>query len=402
MAAFEPGPPVPPEHLAVFFDEQAFLMQSAGGISRYVCSLASGLASTGEVTALVFGGISANTHLQSLSIRPGLSVKFVQRRDRLRINTLVSGLSRQWRRLAFRRFRRRFGRVIYHPSFYEVDPVIAAQACATVVTFHDMIPEWLARTSPGADPGALPATKLDAAQRSTLLLANSEATRREVVKAYPRLKLHMAVTHLASNLETPGPHAALPAGLAGRHYFLLVGNRDGYKNGELAFAAFARMAAASPGVLLAGFGGESLRPAESAVLRQHGLLDRWVHLKGDDELLALCYGHAQALIYPSRCEGFGLPVLEAMQSGCPVVTTRCASLPEVGGEAVLYVDPDDAKGLAGVMVSLLENANLRRQLTESGRNRARDFSWQATALGTLAAYRQILSESSTKLSGPVS
>jgi glycosyltransferase involved in cell wall biosynthesis len=396
MPAVEPGRSLPPGQaspVAVFFDEQAFLMQSAGGISRYVCSLARELARTGEAEVLVFGGISANTHLLALAPGPGLSVRFRPRRDRLRINTLVSQLSRQWRRMTFRRFQHRHGRVIYHPSYYEVDSVIAARAAATVVTFHDMIPEWLAREH-HADPGPLPAMKLEAARQATMLLANSEATRREVIKAYPDLKLNLAVTPLAAELpaiSSSGP----PPELAGHDYFLLVGNREGYKNGVLAFAAFAGMAAARPRLRLAGIGGEPLKPAESELLSQHGLLDRWIHLRGGDELLARCYRHAAALIYPSRCEGFGLPVVEAMQSGCPVITTACASLPEVGGGAVLYVDPDDSRALAKILESLLDNEEQRRGMIERGRDRARAFSWQATARGTLSAYHRALAGDSS-------
>jgi glycosyltransferase involved in cell wall biosynthesis len=392
MPAVEPGRSLPPGQappVAVFFDEQAFLMQSAGGISRYVCSLARELARTGEASVLVFGGISANTHLQSLSDGSGLSVRFRPRRDRLRINTFISHLSRRWRRMVFHRFQKRHGCVIYHPSYYEVDEVIAAQAAATVVTFHDMIPEWLAREC-HEPPGPLPAIKLEAARRATLLLANSEFTRGEVFRAHPGLKLNLAVTPLAAELPAasdPGP----PAELVGHDYFLLVGNRGGYKNGKLAFAAFAKMAATRPRLRLAAIGGESLSPDESALLAQPGLQDRWIHLRGGDELLARCYRHAVALVYPSRCEGFGLPVVEAMQSGCPVITTACASLPEVGGDAALYVDPDDPPALAAIMESLLDKEDLRRGLIERGRNQARAFSWQATALGTLAAYRQVLS-----------
>lgn len=391
MPAVEPGRSLPPGQapVAVFFDEQAFLMQSAGGISRYVCSLARELARTDEASVLVFGGISANTHLQALSDGPGLSVRFRPRRDRLRINTFISHLSRRWRRMAFRRFQKRHGRVIYHPSYYEVDEVIAAQAAATVVTFHDMIPEWLAREC-HEPPGPLPAIKLQAARRATLLLANSEFTRREVLKAHPDLKLNLAVTPLAAELPAAS-EAGPPMELAGHDYFLLVGNRDGYKNGKLAFTAFAKMAAAHPHIRLVGIGGEPLRPDESALLLQHGLQDRWLHLRGGDKLLARCYRHAVALLYPSRCEGFGLPVVEAMQSGCPVITTSCASLPEVGGDAVLYVNPDDPPALAAIMESLLDKEDLRRGMIERGRNQARTFSWQATARGTLAAYLQALS-----------
>jgi alpha-1,3-rhamnosyl/mannosyltransferase len=105
------------------------------------------------------------------------------------------------------------------------------------------------------------------------------------------------------------------------------------------------------------------------------------------ELPAL-YQTADLLIYPSLFEGFGLPVLEAMASGCPVICSNVASLPEIAGDAALFIDPCDSAGMATAMDRLLNDAALRGTHIAKGRERAGRFSWEATARATLSVYRR--------------
>ena len=106
-----------------------------------------------------------------------------------------------------------------------------------------------------------------------------------------------------------------------------------------------------------------------------------------DAELAQLYRGADVFLFPSRAEGFGLPALEAMAQGCPVVSSNTTSLPEVCGDAALLVDPDDVGGWTGVIVSVLTDSSLRDDLRERGRARAGLFSWDECARRTLAAYR---------------
>ena len=110
----------------------------------------------------------------------------------------------------------------------------------------------------------------------------------------------------------------------------------------------------------------------------------------DDQELERQYASAQVLLMLSRDEGFGLPVLEAMAHGCPVVAAARAALPEVVGDAGLLVDPENADEISGAMRMLIANPDLRAKYVHRGRQRARTFSWEATASQMRAVYERML------------
>jgi glycosyltransferase involved in cell wall biosynthesis len=110
----------------------------------------------------------------------------------------------------------------------------------------------------------------------------------------------------------------------------------------------------------------------------------------DDRQLVQFYQQATAFLYPSYYEGFGLPVLEAMTLGIPVITSNQSSLPEVTGDAALLVHPEDVDSLVSATRSVIDNPDLHRHLSQAGRERSLLFSWKKTALQTLAAYKSLL------------
>jgi glycosyltransferase involved in cell wall biosynthesis len=110
----------------------------------------------------------------------------------------------------------------------------------------------------------------------------------------------------------------------------------------------------------------------------------------DEQRLVTLYQQALGLIFPSWYEGFGLPVLEAMQCGCPVISSDRTSLPEVAGETALFIDPAKPEAICDAMVRLEEDSSLRRRCREAGLQRAKQFSWSRTAQATLSFYREVL------------
>jgi glycosyltransferase involved in cell wall biosynthesis len=108
-----------------------------------------------------------------------------------------------------------------------------------------------------------------------------------------------------------------------------------------------------------------------------------------DEDLLLFYHAADCLVYPSFYEGFGLPVLEAMACGCPVITSNVSSLPEVAGEAALLIDPYRFETITAALVSLLTNPDLSQSLIQRGFEQARRFTWEAAARKTVEVFEKV-------------
>jgi glycosyltransferase involved in cell wall biosynthesis len=174
-------------------------------------------------------------------------------------------------------------------------------------------------------------------------------------------------------------------------YLLYLGRRDPHKNLDRLLGAYARLGREAPELWLAG----PADPAATAPLRARaetlGIAERVRFLDGVPyaELPALLSG-ALALAFPSLCEGFGLPVLEAMACGAPVVTSKGSSLEEVAGDAALLVDPSSEGELAEALRSVVRDAGLRARLRERGLERAKAFRWERTGAETAAVLRRWL------------
>jgi glycosyltransferase involved in cell wall biosynthesis len=175
-------------------------------------------------------------------------------------------------------------------------------------------------------------------------------------------------------------------------YILYVGALTLRKNIARALEAFAELNSSHPGLcfVLAGPSTWKKTPIAS-LLERLGITER-VLLTGpltDDDLPAL-YNGADLFVFPSLYEGFGLPPLEAMACGTPVVTSNASSLPEVVGDAAITVDPYDVDALSGAMRRVLTDPCLRDEMRQKGLARASGFTWERTARETVSVYRQVL------------
>ncbi|MDZ4065204.1 MAG: glycosyltransferase, partial [Coriobacteriia bacterium] len=219
-----------------------------------------------------------------------------------------------------------------------------------------------------------------AIQHASSYVAISESTANDLVRFHPGVlqdRVTMAHCGVDDAFRAP-PEEEVRAyrqySGAPEHYYVYVGSRIGYKKAKLLFDAFPRLKGLSrPGLLLVG-GAESLESefAPAAAGRNVVLAPM------DDDELRVAYAAATALVFPSRYEGFGLPVLEAMSCGCPVIACPNSSIPEVGGDAVIYVDEADPDGLANAMVEVAR-PDVRQRLIEAGVKRAAEFTWSAMA-----------------------
>ena len=261
----------------------------------------------------------------------------------------------------------------------------------SLMLVHDLIPERLGLDM--SDPSWN--EKRLAVEHAGSYACVSENTRSDLHELDPasRGKPARVVRHGVDEVFRPAPEEAIAAFRAAHGidvpYFLLVGDRrgvDGYKNTELLFRALRGWSDLGGHQVLCVGGHTHIEPE----LRLAGPKVRTRRLSLSDDELRLAYAGAIALVYPSRYEGFGLPVVEAMACACPVITTKLASLPEVAGDAALYVDPDDPQSLRAALDAVRE-PDRRATMRVAGTVRASAFRWDrasatfATALSEATA-----------------
>lgn len=270
----------------------------------------------------------------------------------------------------------------------------------TVVTAHDLGYLAFPEAHTARRRLELHLSTLWSVRAARRVIAISGATRDDLVRRYGADPARIAVVHhgLGAAQFRPAEPAAVEAararhGLA-RPYFLYVGTLQPRKNLVRLIEAFAAAADALGDVDLA-IGGRRGWLSEGIERRaaELGLAGR-ARLLGylpDADLPALLSG-AIAFTFPSLYEGFGLPVLEAMACGAPVLTSSTSSLPEVAGDAALLVDPADTDAIAAGLVRLASDAALRADLHERGLRRAAQFTWERCARETLAVLREVAAE----------
>jgi glycosyltransferase involved in cell wall biosynthesis len=276
-----------------------------------------------------------------------------------------------------------------------------------VITVHDIVPYLVRRDKEQRAychplEAWLDRIALLGLHRAERLIAISQSTKETLISALscPEEKIEVVLYGVDHAVFRPSP---VPQGLR-THYgldsdvyhILYVGAESPRKNLLRLVRAIAKLKARMPNVKLIKVGS----PEYLGHLEQLKQLTYELSLEGsvlfldhppEEDLVAL-YNLAALFVFPSLYEGFGLPPLEAMACGTPVVCSHAASLPEVVGDAALMVDPYDVDGLAAAMERVLRDADLRQDLRERGLARASQFTWERTARQTVAVYREVLCE----------
>lgn len=260
--------------------------------------------------------------------------------------------------------------------------------CRYIVTVHDLIPlRFPNRFSPlyqyfkSYVPQIL--------NQATHIICNSTATATETIDHF----------HLPAAKVTPIPLAVdakyffanNESEIVDPPYFLYLGRHDPYKNLARVITAFSQLSNCEYELWLGGSGDSRYTPKLHAQVAELGLKGRVKFLEYiPDSDLPTVIRQARALVFPSLWEGFGLPVLEAMACGTPVITSNLSSLVEVTGDAAMLVDPYQVQEIASAMSALSQDNNLHRQLREAGLQRASQFDWSKTARATISVLGQYL------------
>ncbi|HKN39952.1 MAG TPA: glycosyltransferase family 1 protein [Acidimicrobiia bacterium] len=282
--------------------------------------------------------------------------------------------------------RRRHLDVVHHG----VGTAPFVKALPTVVTLHDIQYRHYPEYFHPAKLAWLRANVPFVVRHSEVVTVPSHFVREDVLAAFdPDPDRIVVVPFGSEGLLAPSAGAAA---VRKRHrlerpFFFFPGRSYPHKNHRFLVEAFAPLASRADLVLTGPPGPRDAEIAETAARLGVAGAVRRIGLVSRPELAAL-YESAEALAWPSRFEGFGVPVLEAMGAGCPVVASRATAIPEVVGDAGILLSPDDAPGWTEALDGLLSDPGLRSDLVRRGRERLKEFSWERSGVLQVAAYEQ--------------
>lgn len=361
--------------MRISLDEQIFAIQAYGGISRLFYEKAS-FFSRDSSLGVELEPLNAPIVNEYLLGDPELVARLGVRR--------ASG---PYRALAhyFARRRNKQPSDVVHNTFYLPRGLSEHPHSKRVVTVYDMIPELLPKTRRRMD---FLTEKQKYVARADHIICISESTKRDLLRIYP--EIHAPISIAYPGVGPAFTPEAVHVETFPEPYVLHVGNRASYKDGATLLRAFAKIAARFPDHTLFLVGGGPLNREEREFIASAGLDTRVKQESLADHFVPSAYAQAAVTVFPSRYEGFGLPAVEAMASGSPLILSDISSLPEVGGSAAQYFTPGDDAALASVLIEILSDTERQQQLRTSGFAQAKKFTWHGYAEANARAYRSVL------------
>lgn len=287
-----------------------------------------------------------------------------------------------------------FGFDLMLSTFYPPPP---SRRTPTIAIVQDLVPLRLPDQYRGTPVFEMYDTYLRASCRGAAhVITISASTRRDVIDLYGVPEARTTVVYPGADhydISRGVPPPALASRLRTRPFLLAACSTEPRKNLRAVLAAHAltrtRLGAERPLLVLAGVG-RGRRPEIEALVAAHDPADVVIAGRLTPHEFAWLYRHAQCFLFPSLYEGFGLPVVEAMRVGTPVVCANTTALPEVGGDAVCYVDPTSVEQMCEAIVTLVGDGDLRRDLARRGMAQADRFTWATSATEVLTVIASVL------------
>jgi len=367
------------------------------GAGRYIAELAQRLPSLDaslHVEVLLLPAMRA-TSIPDLLTKAGVKVHYVN----VRIATV-----RQWVLIPL--VLERLRPDLYHYPFLDL-PYVTFPSVVTIYDLNPILhPNYFEHFATLKRPVARRLIR-STLRRCRAAMAISEATRGRIRENYPELAQKVRTVHLGIDLTAWTGNVTSDSGhpsdasdgqtlWRSRPYVLYVGVDRPHKNLVRLVGAFSRFRVTNewqpgtgPYLRLAGVG-EGSKELRAQVTQLSLGKDVRLDHELDESSLRAAYLGAQAMVYVSTSEGFGLPLLEAFACGVPVVTATASSLPEVAGDAAVYANPQDEHAIAETLGRVWQDRDLRRTLADRGRERVKEFSWDVTARETLQTYYDVL------------
>lgn len=373
--------------MKILYDHSVFQFQRYGGISRYFYELLTRLSVKEDVGINLFQGFHVNEYDLSkhkLNFESYLGYKWKYKIPDAKYMSHIFAIPNK---ILFNTIYMRSDNYdIYHPTYY-MKGLKQTGKIPIVITVYDMIHELYPNQL--RDSKTVIKAKKRSISIADAIIAISENTKKDLIEIYDMPESKIEVVYLANSLQSSNCQSiddlTMKYGLK-RPYILYVGDRSEYKNFEILLDAYLNHF--SDRFDLVCFGGEKFKNDKLKTINSR-IKKSIIQLNGPDDLLASLYKNAFCFIFPSLYEGFGIPPLEAMSQGCPVIASTASSIPEVVGDAAILFDPYSKDNLVSAIESLYDETK-RNDIIKLGFNQEKKFGWDKVTDDTLTIYGRIL------------
>jgi glycosyltransferase involved in cell wall biosynthesis len=275
---------------------------------------------------------------------------------------------------------------VLHPTYYNPYFLKHLKGKSFVLTIHDMIheiyPEYFGKNNRTRE------YKKILAEKAAKIIAISENTKNDIIRilGVDESKI-VIIPHGCSLMETFDEKMKVDIP---ERYLLYVGDRANYKNFNGFLSSVHKTLKDDDSLFLVCAGGRPFNAEEIDLIERLKVKEKVLKYTADNKTLAYLYSKALAFVFPSLYEGFGIPILESMQCGCPAILSNTSSLTEVGGDAAVYFDPLDGLSMKSSIEKVIYNESLRSELRAKGYNNISRFSWEKTARDTVKVYESCI------------
>ena len=383
--------------MKILYDHQIFSSQKVGGISRCFFELFKHFNGNPDIQYQLAVKCSPNKYLRESEIFNDGKIKFfnLTQKEFVRKNNF-KGKGRLYNLLYpdAEKINTKYSIELLREGQYDVlhptnfDPYFLefVQDKPFVITVHDMIKEIYPEFEPLGRGGKLSEIKEQLVRKAAAVIAVSEQTKSDLLSFVDIDPSKVHVIYHGASLNCNGDcKINLP-----EKYLLFVGNRDKYKNFYFFVRSIKEILLRDRNLKIVCVG-PSLKKEEEEFFKELDLDKQVMHVFADDQELGHVYRNALALVFPSLYEGFGLPILEAFASDCPVLLSNIKVFHEIAGDAAAcYFEPKDKKSIYNAVNNFIEDRILKLELIKNRRERLKGFSWQNTAEKVLNVYEQII------------
>jgi len=373
--------------MKIILDPQVFNMQTYGGISRYYTEVFSRLKKNKRLSITLPIDSSNNVYIANSGLllkEKKIVTSLIKTLNALGVST--RSLSRKISKKQTEEPLRSTKFDLFIPTYYDPYFLDIIGNKPFVLTVYDMIHELFPQYFID-DPMKVSVNKKKLIEKATKIIAVSNNTKKDIIKIYPHIdESKIEVIYHGNSIQINEKVVVyLPD-----NYILFVGSRDNYKNFYFLVEAIKDLLIKDSTLKLICAGGGKFKEEEIEFIKSIGLQEQVEQRYFEEEQLGLFYKNAKCFVFPSMYEGFGIPVLESMTCGCPVILSKCSSFPEVAGDAGIYFDIDSKEDLKNKINKVLKEKNYRDSYIQKGLEQAKKFNWEIASSQCLELYKKTI------------